>query len=112
LRENQKDQDSLPEYDVLDAILVRLVEREMRVSDIVADGYPLDVVRKVERLLYIAEYKRRQSAPGVKVTTKAFGRERRYPIVNRFRDPGTGSYTPDKTIAPEIVRAQTDVIDF
>ena len=112
LRENQKDQDSLPEYEVLDAILVRLVEREMRVSDIVADGYPLDVVRKVERLLYIAEYKRRQSAPGVKVTTKAFGRERRYPIVNRFRDPGTGSYTPDKTIAPEIVRAQTDVIDF
>jgi NAD+ synthase len=112
LRENQKDQDSLPEYDVLDAILERLVEREMRVSDIVAEGYDLEIVRKVERLLYIAEYKRRQSAPGVKVTTKAFGRERRYPIVNRFRDPGTAAYAPDKTIAPEVVRAQTDVVDF
>jgi NAD+ synthase len=112
LRENQKDQDSLPEYDVLDAILERLVEREMRVSDIVADGYDLDTVRKVERLLYIAEFKRRQSAPGVKVTTKSFGRERRYPIVNRFRDPGTAAYAPDKAIAPEVVRAQTDVVDF
>jgi NAD+ synthase len=85
LRENQKDQDSLPEYDVLDAILVRLVEREMRVSDIVADGYPLDVVRKVERLLYIAEYKRRQAPPGVKIGRRNFGRDRRYPISNAFR---------------------------
>jgi NAD+ synthase len=112
LRENQKDQDSLPEYDILDGILVRLVEREMRVSDIVADGYDLDTVRKIERLLYIAEYKRRQSAPGVKVTTKAFGRERRYPIVNRFRDPGTAAHKPDSRIAPEVVKAQTDVVDF
>ena len=112
LRENQKDQDSLPPYDILDAILVRLVERDMRVSDIVADGYELETVRKIERLLYIAEYKRRQSAPGVKVTTKAFGRERRYPIVNRFRDPGTGPYTPDAHIAPEVVKAQSDVVDF
>jgi NAD+ synthase len=105
LRENQKDQDSLPPYDILDGILVRL-------SDIVAEGYELEIVRKIERLLYIAEYKRRQSAPGVKVTSKAFGRERRYPIVNRFRDPGTGTYTPDARIAPEVVRAQTDVVDF
>jgi NAD+ synthase len=112
LRENQKDQDSLPPYDILDGILVRLVERDMRVSDIVAEGYELEIVRKIERLLYIAEYKRRQSAPGVKVTSKAFGRERRYPIVNRFRDPGTGTYTPDARIAPEVVRAQTDVVDF
>jgi NAD+ synthase len=112
LRENQKDQDSLPEYNILDGILVRLVEREMRVSDIVAEGYDLEVVRKIERLLYIAEYKRRQSAPGVKVTTKAFGRERRYPIVNRFRDPGTAAFTPDTTIAPEVVKAQSDVVDF
>ncbi|MGL4240671.1 MAG: NAD+ synthase, partial [Beijerinckiaceae bacterium] len=112
LRENQKDQDSLPPYDVLDAILERLVEREMRVSDIIADGYDAETVRKVERLLYIAEYKRRQSAPGVKVTKRAFGRERRYPIVNRFRDPGTPAYQPDKAIAPEVVRAQSDVVDF
>ncbi len=112
LRENQKDQDSLPPYDVLDAILVRLVEREMRVSDIIAEGYEAETVRKVERLLYIAEYKRRQSAPGVKVTTKAFGRERRYPIVNRFRDSGAPAYAPDAAIAPEIIRAQSDVVDF
>jgi NAD+ synthase len=86
LRENQKDQDSLPPYDILDAILERLVEREMRVSEIVAEGYELETVKKVERLLYLAEYKRRQAAPGVKVTLKSFGRDRRYPIVNRFRD--------------------------
>ena len=112
LRDNQKDQDSLPPYEVLDAILVRLVEREMRVSDIVAEGYDLEIVRKIEWLLYFAEYKRRQSAPGVKVTGKAFGRERRYPIVNRFRDPGLGPYAPDIKIAPEVVRAQSDTVDF
>ncbi len=86
LRENQKDQDSLPPYKILDAILERLVEREMHVSEIVREGYELEVVQKVERLLYLAEYKRRQAAPGVKVTLKSFGRDRRYPIVNRFRD--------------------------
>jgi NAD+ synthase len=112
LRENQKDQDSLPPYEVLDAVLERLVEREMRVSDIVAEGYDAETVRKVERLLYIAEYKRRQSAPGVKVTLKNFGRDRRYPIVNRFRDPGTPAHAPDRDIAPEIVGTSTDVIDF
>jgi len=88
LRENQKDQDSLPPYDVLDDILVCLVEKEMRVAAIVARGHDEDTVRKVERLLYLAEYKRRQAAPGVKVTKKNFGRDRRYPIVNRFRDVG------------------------
>jgi NAD+ synthase len=88
LRENQKDQDSLPPYDILDAILECLVEREMRVSEIVSEGYDLDTVKKIERLLYLAEYKRRQAAPGVKVTLKNFGRDRRYPIVNRFRDGG------------------------
>lgn len=86
LREDQKDQDSLPPYEILDAILERLVEQEMRVRDIVADGYEEEIVRKVERLLYLAEYKRRQAAPGVKVTKKNFGRDRRYPIINRFRD--------------------------
>jgi NAD synthase len=91
LRENQKDQDSLPPYDVLDAILEGLVEKEMRVADVVALGHDIEIVRKIERLLYLAEYKRRQSAPGVKVTRKNFGRDRRYPIVNWFRDPGVAA---------------------
>ena len=86
LRENQKDQDSLPPYEVLDAILEALVEKEMRIADVVARGYDPDTVRKVERLLYTAEYKRRQACPGVKVTKKNFGRDRRYPIINRYRD--------------------------
>ncbi len=101
LRENQKDQDSLPPYDVLDDILTGLVENEMRVADIVAKGHDLDTVKKVERLLYLAEYKRRQSAPGVKVTRKNFGRDRRYPIVNRFRDPGGPPRAPDASLAPK-----------
>ncbi len=85
LRENQKDQDSLPPYEVLDAILEGLVEKEMRVADVVAKGHDLETVKKIERLLYVAEYKRRQSPPGVKVTRKNFGRDRRYPIVNWFK---------------------------
>jgi NAD+ synthase len=89
LRENQTDQDSLPPYDALDQILERLVEREESTATIVAAGFDRDTVLKVERLLYLAEYKRRQAAPGVKVTLKNFGRDRRYPIVNRFNDPGT-----------------------
>ena len=86
LRENQKDQDSLPPYEVLDAILEGLVEREMGVAEIVALGYERATVKKVEHLLYFSEYKRRQAAPGVKITRKNFGRDRRYPITNRFRD--------------------------
>jgi NAD+ synthase len=88
LRENQTDQDSLPPYDVLDAVLERLVEREEPVAAIVDAGFDRDTVARIERMLYLAEYKRRQAAPGVKVTLKNFGRDRRYPIVNRFRDPG------------------------
>ena len=101
LRENQKDEDSLPPYPILDAILYRLVEQEKRLSDIVAEGFDPEVVRKVERMLYLAEYKRRQSAPGVKVTRKNFGRDRRYPIVNRFRDSGGPAFQPDFALAPE-----------
>ncbi len=86
LRENQKDQDSLPPYDVLDDILECLVDREMPLAEIVARGHPIEIVRKVERLLYLAEYKRRQSAPGVKITSRNFGRDRRYPITNKFRE--------------------------
>jgi NAD+ synthase len=101
LRENQKDQDSLPPYEALDDMLECLVEKDMRISDISARGHDPDLVRKIERMLYLAEYKRRQSAPGVKVTRKNFGRDRRYPIVNRFRDPGAPTQHPDLSIAPE-----------
>ncbi len=86
LRPDQKDEDSLPPYAVLDAILECLVEKEMAVRDIVALGYDRAVVKRVEHLLYISEYKRRQAAPGVKITPRNFGRDRRYPIVNGFRD--------------------------
>ncbi|MCO5065645.1 MAG: NAD+ synthase [Rhizobiaceae bacterium] len=86
LRPNQTDQDSLPPYPVLDAILEGLVEGELGVDDIVAQGFDRATVERVEHLLYIAEYKRRQAAPGVKITKKNFGRDRRYPITNRFRD--------------------------
>ena len=99
LRENQKDEDSLPPYAVLDPILERLVEREEPVSAIVEGGFDRDTVVRVERLLHIAEYKRRQAAPGVKVTLKNFGRDRRYPITNRFRDPGTPLPKPDVSLA-------------
>jgi NAD+ synthase len=98
LRENQTDQDSLPPYEVLDAILERLVERETPVAAIVAEGFDRDTVMRVDRLLNIAEYKRRQAAPGVKVTQRNFGRDRRYPITNRFRDPGTPLPVPDLSL--------------
>jgi NAD+ synthase len=88
LRDNQTDQDSLPPYDILDAILERLVEREEPLAAIIEAGFERDVVTRIDRLLNIAEYKRRQAAPGVKVTRKNFGRDRRYPITNRFRDRG------------------------
>jgi NAD+ synthase len=86
LRENQKDQDSLPDYAVLDDILGCLVEQELPLRDIVARGHPIPIVQQVERLLYLAEYKRRQAAPGVKISSRNFGRDRRYPITNRFRE--------------------------
>jgi NAD+ synthase len=86
LRPNQTDQDSLPPYDVLDAILQGLIEDERSVEEIVARGFPRDVVVRVQRLLYAAEYKRRQAPPGVKITRKSFGRDRRYPLTNAFRE--------------------------
>ena len=88
LRPDQTDQDSLPPYPVLDDILECLVENEMGVDEIVARGHARETVHRIEHLLYIAEYKRRQAAPGVKITRKNFGRDRRYPITNRFRDRG------------------------
>lgn len=86
LREDQKDEDSLPAYEVLDPILEMLVEKQMAVKDIVAKGYDEKEVRRVEHLLYVAEYKRRQAPPGPKVAAVNFGRDRRYPITNGWRD--------------------------
>ncbi len=86
LREDQTDQDSLPPYDALDDILECLVEHDKSVAEVVGRGHDRETVTKIERLLYIAEYKRRQAAPGVKITRRNFGRDRRYPITNRFRD--------------------------
>src|ERR1700733_3124736 len=98
LRENQTDQDSLPPYEMLDAILERLGEREEPLATIIAAGFDLEVVARIDRLLNIAEYKRRQAAPGVKVTQKNFGRDRRYPITNRFRDTGKPLPEPDHAL--------------
>jgi NAD+ synthase len=86
LRPNQTDQDSLPPYAVLDAILHGLVEEELSVPEIVARGFPRETVTRVQRLLYGAEYKRRQAPPGVKITRKSFGRDRRYPLTNAFHE--------------------------
>ncbi|MEM6711497.1 MAG: NAD+ synthase [Pseudomonadota bacterium] len=86
LRPDQTDQDSLPPYSILDGILRGLVEEEKSLAEIVAQGYEAETVARIQHLLYIAEYKRRQAAPGVKLTSRAFGRDRRYPITNRFRD--------------------------
>ncbi len=88
LRHDQKDEDSLPPYEVLDVILEMLIDREASVADIVAMGYARETVKKVEHLLYISEYKRFQSAPGARLTEKAFWLDRRYPIANRWRDNG------------------------
>ena len=86
LRPNQTDQDSLPPYDVLDGILTGLVEEELSVDEIVARGFARETVVRIQHLLYLAEYKRRQSTHGVKITRKSFGRDRRYPITNGFRE--------------------------
>jgi NAD+ synthase len=86
LRDNQTDQDSLPPYEVLDAILHGLVEEDLSVAEIAARGFDLSTVQRIEHLLYISEYKRFQSAPGTRLTQKAFWLDRRYPIANRWRD--------------------------
>ena len=86
LRENQKDSDSLPEYEVLDDILFGLIEQELSVEEILARGHKPADVKRIQHLLYIAEYKRRQAPPGVKIGSKNFGRDRRYPITNKYRD--------------------------
>ena len=112
LREDQTDQDTLPPYEILDQILERLVEREEQTAAIVAAGFDRDTVVRVERMLYLAEYKRRQAAPGVKVTLKNFGRDRRYPIVNRFQDDGTPLREPDRSLAAGAAMAKAGTADY
>ncbi len=85
LRPDQKDEDSLPPYPVLDAILHGLVEHEKSVDQLVSEGFERETVVRIERLLYLSEYKRRQAPPGVKLGTRNFGRDRRYPVTNAFR---------------------------
>jgi NAD+ synthase (glutamine-hydrolysing) len=85
LRPDQKDTDSLPEYDTLDAVLCRYIELDESADDIVADGFARDLVQRVTRMVDRNEYKRRQAAPGVRITRKAFGKDRRLPITNRFQ---------------------------
>jgi len=100
LKPNQTDQDSLPPYDVLDAILECLVEEEATVEEIVARGHDEATVRRVWTMLDRAEYKRRQAPPGVKITRRAFGRDRRYPITNRFQSAAPAAPAPAKTPVP------------
>jgi NAD+ synthase len=111
LRENQTDQDSLPAYEVLDAILERLVEREEPLDQIIAAGFDRETVTRIDHLLNVAEYKRRQAAPGVKVTRKNFGRDRRYPITNRFRDRGEALPAPDETLVSRGSKASIDAFE-
>jgi NAD+ synthase len=111
LRENQKDEDSLPPYSILDPVLERLIEREEPISVVVAAGFDQEMVVRIDRMINIAEYKRRQAAPGVKVTLKNFGRDRRYPITNRFRDPGTPMPAPDVSLITG-KPAKSEAFDF
>src|SRR6202167_5156389 len=111
LRENPTDQDSLPPYEMLDAILERLGEREEPRATIIAAGVDREVVTRIDRLLNIAEYKRRQAAPGVKVTRRNFGRDRRYPITNKFRDGGKSLPKPDDTLVSRASRGSAEAFD-
>ena len=86
LRPDQRDEDSLPPYEVLDPLLEGLVDHDRSIADLVADGFDPELVARVARLVDLAEYKRRQSPPGVRISAKAFGKDRRMPITNRYRD--------------------------
>jgi NAD+ synthase (glutamine-hydrolysing) len=90
LRHEQRDQDSLPAYDVLDAILAAYVEEDLDAVELVRRGLPAEDVERVIRMVDRAEYKRRQAPPGIKISTKAFGRDRRLPITNRFEGRAEG----------------------
>jgi NAD+ synthase (glutamine-hydrolysing) len=84
LRYEQRDEDSLPPYEVLDGILAGYVEEDLDAGELVARGFPPDEVERVIRMVDRAEYKRRQAPPGIRISTKAFGRDRRLPITNRY----------------------------
>ncbi|WP_108044496.1 NAD+ synthase [Bosea sp. 124] len=112
LHEDQADQDTLPPYEVLDAILLALIEREQRVADIIAGGQDRETVLSVERLLHRAEYKRRQAAPGVKITSRNLSRDRRYPIVNGFSDKGEAAHSPDAALVKGVGRGGGESFDF
>ena len=86
LRDNQKDEDSLPDYDILDSILKGFIDDDKSVAEIVNMGFDRQIVKEIEHLIYISEYKRYQSAPGTKLSRRAFWLDRRYPIVNQWRD--------------------------
>ncbi|UWQ96678.1 NAD+ synthase [Rhodobacteraceae bacterium M385] len=88
LREDQKDEDSLPPYADLDVMLEMLIDKDLSVAEVIAAGYDAEWVRKIERLIYLSEYKRFQAAPGARLTQKAFWLDRRYPVANRWRDGG------------------------
>ena len=103
LKPNQTDQDSLPPYDMLDGILRLMIEDDLGIGDIVARGFAREVVVKVWRMVRLAEYKRRQAPPGVKITRRAFGRERRYPITNAFNE---ADLAPEATAVPPIPTAR------
>ncbi len=82
---DQRDDQSLPPYEELDPIIEAYVERDLTVAEVVAEGHDPEVVRRIARLVDVAEYKRRQSPPGVRITTKSFGKDRRLPITNGYR---------------------------
>jgi NAD+ synthase (glutamine-hydrolysing) len=84
LAEDQKDSDSLPPYDVLDRIIEEYVELDKGLDEIIASGIDAETVRRITRLIDRNEYKRRQAPPGIKITSRAFGKDRRFPITNRF----------------------------
>jgi NAD+ synthase len=87
LKPNQKDEDTLPPYATLDAILERLVERDMSLEAVARDGFDAALVARVWRMLQNAEYKRRQAPPGVRISSRSLSRDRRYPITNAFKGP-------------------------
>ena len=107
LKDNQTDQDTLPPYPALDDMLACLVENERPLADIVARGHAPETVARVARMLNLAEYKRRQAAPGVKISARNFGRDRRYPITNRFREE-IGAAVPKAASAPKLVAPRAD----
>jgi NAD+ synthase (glutamine-hydrolysing) len=94
LRPDQKDSDSLPDYEVLDQVIEGYVERDLGPEDLIARGLDPAIVRRVVDMIDGAEYKRRQSPPGIKITPKAFGRDRRLPITNAYRPSRPGDQRP------------------